>query len=94
VFAERVNREGGDDDFARIEWAFRMAVQREPTSYEIVVLGDILDYLHYEQHPEAAADVVASGQAPSAAGLDPVHVAAWTAVTRTLLNLDETITRP
>ncbi len=48
---------------------------------------------HYARDPQAAAALVSAGLAPSANGVDPGELAAWTNVARVILNLHETITR-
>ena len=60
---------------------------------------DILHELYVEQYarylknkPEAQA-LVSTGEAPLAQGADVVDLAAWTSVSRAILNLHETITR-
>ena len=47
----------------------------------------------YQDDPAAARDLLGIGDAPAPAGVDPAELAAWTSVTRVLLNLHETITR-
>ena len=47
----------------------------------------------YEKDKEAARELVSVGGAPRARDLDPVELAAWTSVSRALLNLHEAITR-
>jgi hypothetical protein len=47
----------------------------------------------YREDPAAARALLGIGDAPTPAGLDPAELAAWTSVTRVLLNLHETITR-
>ena len=95
VFAERIVASGGKDLGERMQYAWRAAVARQPRPEEIRVLSAL-----YEKHRrEYAADVKAAeavasaGEAPRAKGVDAVELAAWTSVSRTLLNLHETITR-
>ncbi len=95
VFAERIVRDGGADDDARLAWAYRRALARPPRSEESNVLIELLGK-HRRQYAQdkAAADKAASaGETPRAKDLDVVEVAAWTSVARTLLNLHETMTR-
>jgi hypothetical protein len=47
----------------------------------------------FKAAPQRAASLIATGQSPPNDDLDPVEVAAHTALANVLLNLDETITR-
>ena len=95
AFAERLLRTAPKDSQARLQHAFRLALSRPPTAEETDLLSNLLSSqaAHYQNHPSEAEKLVRTGQAPVASDLDPVQWAAWTAVTRALLNLDETITR-
>ncbi len=95
VLAERVVREGDASFNARLAFAFREALSREPRDGEMVVLQTLLDRQRaaYEDDPEAAERLLATGQAPTPSDLDGAELASWTAVTRAILNLHETITR-
>lgn len=96
--AERTLREGGSTDADRLAYAFRLCVARSPRPDEVSILANIV-----QQQRKKLADQPA--QAIRLAGLNlvellpdenepnPVERAAWTAVARILLNLDETITR-
>jgi hypothetical protein len=84
--AARTMREGGADDAHRIRYAFRRCVSRSPTAAEA---AELLALLEREEARFAAA-----GREPERfAGSKVQHAAAWTAVARVLLNLDETITK-
>lgn len=48
---------------------------------------------HYTSHPQDARDLLATGDAPARASLNPVEVATWTMMANQFLNLDETITK-
>ncbi|HEV8606074.1 MAG TPA: PSD1 and planctomycete cytochrome C domain-containing protein [Tepidisphaeraceae bacterium] len=95
VFAERIVREGGASVSDRLKWAFVRTLAREGRPEEISVLAGL-----FEKHQkEFAADkasaekLISSGEAPVAKDLDPCELAAWTSISRALLNLHETITR-
>jgi hypothetical protein len=94
TFAERVIKSGKDVG-GRIDFAFREALQRQPSPQERKVLADLLhEHLaHYRANPSAAEALRKVGERPAAKDLLPIEVAAWTSVTRTILNLHETITR-
>ena len=89
---------GGDTDEQRLVYAFRRCVARQPTEEEAGVLAELLDHQKQRfQEPDvdpwqlAAHDPAAPPRLPG--GATPVELAAWTAVSRVLLNLDETITK-
>jgi hypothetical protein len=95
VFAERILREGGETTEARLNYAFRRAVARRPDAQEQKVLNELLAGYRkeYAANPSAARQMITTGQAPVPADLDAAEWAAWTGVTRTILNLSETNTR-
>ncbi|MCB1125645.1 MAG: DUF1553 domain-containing protein, partial [Verrucomicrobiae bacterium] len=95
VFAGHIVQEGGAGAEARVEWAVQRALSRAPTPAEREVLLRLLrsEQASYEANPEEATKAVAVGEAGPESGPKPVEVAAWTAVARTLLNLDEAIVR-
>jgi hypothetical protein len=80
ALATRIQSEGGADDSARLDYAFRLCVARPPTAAEQMRLLELLRQL---QTP--ASDPAAE---PAATPLE-----AWTTLARVLLNLDETLTR-
>jgi hypothetical protein len=77
--AERVLREVNADDGERLRYAFRLCLARPPSPREQKRLAELL------------AQQLASGDAPMKSGTR--ELAAWTALARVLLNLDEFITR-
>jgi mono/diheme cytochrome c family protein len=83
------------DDDERLRWAFRRMVQRAPTDQELEILHQQLERHrdHYRQNPSAARALVSVGRAASGNAVNVSEWAAWTNVTRALLNLDEAITR-
>jgi hypothetical protein len=90
--------EGGKTDPERVVYAFRRCVSREPTKDEA---GVLLNLLEKEQKRFAAPDAkpweVAAPDPAKPPKLPedatPAQAAAWTVVSRVLLNLDETITK-
>ena len=95
ALAIRILQEGGGDDPARLDYVFRRALARgiEPTESE--VLGALLEKhrVHYQQHPDRAEALGKNGLHRVPEDINPVELAAWTNVARTVLNLHETITR-
>jgi hypothetical protein len=96
VFAQRVVTEcKADGVTARLMWAWRTALARQPRPEELKVLSDLYarHKADYAADAKAAAALAAAGEAPRPKDVDPAELAAWTSVARTILNLHETITR-
>lgn len=82
---------GGARDEDRIGYAFERCVSRRPEPKETAVL---LKLLHGQSARFTSGDANALElTGPLPAGIVPTQAAAWTAVSRVLLNLDETITK-
>ena len=94
AFAARVLAENGDDE-ARLTWAWRRALQRRPDAQELGTLRKVLTERRaaYRADPAAAKELLKVGLTPPPAQADPAELAAWTHVTRVILNLHETLTR-
>jgi len=95
ALAIRIVQDGGNDTAARIEFAFREVLNRSPRQDE----AELLTALHakhlqqYQADGESARHLQTVGDLPAPQNLDPADLAAWTSVSRVLLNLHETITR-
>jgi len=80
----------------KIQIAFRRTVARSPTSVEISALNELYksEILDLKNNPARATELIGAikGYKPSP-GLDQLKLAAWFAITNTLLNLDETVTK-
>ncbi len=77
-FTDRVLREGGENDPARLDYAFQLCLARTPSLAERRILEKLL----------------AQGRRESGGGAQgKAEFEAWTNVSRALLNLDEMITR-
>ena len=93
--------EGGDTDARRLAFAFRRCVARAPTEAEAQGLLGFLNKQALRLHDGwlNARDLAGLDNADTKTkvelpkGTTPVQLAAWTAVSRVLLNLDETITK-
>ena len=94
AFAVRTLAEKGDDDH-RLTWAWRRALQRDPDAKELGTLRKVLTERRaaYKADPAAAKELLKVGLTPPPAQADPSELAAWTHVTRVVLNLHETLTR-
>ncbi|HKB05687.1 MAG TPA: PSD1 and planctomycete cytochrome C domain-containing protein [Gemmataceae bacterium] len=95
AFAARVLGQGGMADADRVTFAFRETTSRPPDEVERGVLMKLLEKnrARYQADPKSAAEVIRFGLAPVPKDADPVELAAWTAVCRALLNLNETMSR-
>jgi len=95
VLAERIVRHGGKDADARLQFAFRQVLQRQPQPAELKLLqGLVAEHLEqYRKDKASAAELMKIGDFPAPKDLDVSELAAWTSIARVLLNLHETITR-
>jgi hypothetical protein len=95
VFAARILTEMAGDDQQRLTWAWQQALQRQPTLAELDTLLAVLQKRRtdYQQDKAAAEALLQVGHAKTPEAIDPIELAAWTHVTRILLNLHEMLTR-
>ena len=86
---------GGSETSARINWVWRRVLSRPPSPTEQQALQELLkaERTYYSQHPQAAQALIKVGDSTTDSTSSPQELAAWMAITRTLLNLHETITR-
>ena len=93
ALATRVLREAPGHDAVRVERAFRLALARPPTGAETSRLMSLLSQAraYYAANPEEAQKL--AGTAKHTNDTKPGEVAAWTAMTRIVMNTDEFITR-
>jgi hypothetical protein len=93
ALASRTLRETKGDDAARVEYAFRLCTSRKPKPDDRDTLLRVLN----DQRKAFAEDVASATELATKqycpTGTDAKEFAAWTIVSRVLLNLDETITR-
>jgi hypothetical protein len=98
ALALKTLQEGGASDKDRIAYAFRRCVSRTPDDTESAALTALLQKQVAAFSHEGAKpwDLAANDpQNPPALpeGTTPAQAAAWTGVSRVLLNMDETITK-
>ncbi len=95
ALAQRVLRNGGKSDRARVDFAFKLATARTPDTRERAILLTSLKEFRstYRQDREDADNLLLVGEAKADAKLDPRELAAWTTISSMILNLDETITK-
>jgi hypothetical protein len=94
VFAEAVVRRHPSID-GRLDWAFRRALSRPVRPAEHDLLAELLErhLAEYRNDPKATAELLKIGARPAAGDIDPAELAAWTSVTRAILNLYASVTR-
>ena len=98
ALALRILREGGSDDAARADYAFRLCTGRAPHAAE---REEVLSLLRSRRqriadgwlNPREIATGDASRLPTLPANATPQDAAAWTILSRVLLNLDETISK-
>ncbi len=98
ALALKTLREGGATDAQRLTYAFRRCLARKPSAPES---GELLTLLNKQKQRLtdgwlSALDLTgldAGHVSTLPPGSTPVQLAAWTVVSRVLLNLDETITK-
>jgi hypothetical protein len=96
ALAQRTLREGGATNVDRLTYAFRRCVSRLPSEEERRALRGLYESQRKRfSEPDAKPWEFFAGDPPIASALPntsmPAEGAAWTAVARVLLNLDETI---
>ena len=80
----------------KLEHAFEMAVSRRPDGFEMAALKQLLaaELAHYQSQPEAAEQLLDTADSTlDLQSTSPQELAAWTGITRALMNLQETVTR-
>ena len=94
VFAERIIKTSAKTP-DRIQTAYRLALQRDANAEEVGILAKLYQThrTHYDANAKEAQAILGVGYAPAAKEIAPAELAAWTSVTRAILNLHETITR-
>ena len=95
VFAQRVLTEGGKDNAAQLDFAFRTCLGRAPTQVERTRLLAFLDQQmkSFRRNKAAAETLVEIGSAQRLSDIDARKLAAWMMMANVLFNLDETLTK-
>ena len=93
--AQRAMNHGGRDARSRIDFVFRGATARTPSTKEARVLRSLFQQqiTRYRADKKAALDLLGVGESKWDATLEASELAAWTIVASAVLNLDETITK-
>ncbi len=93
--AERIMTEAPAGARARVAWAFRQVLGRQPTARQSQILAQLFaeQLAKYQSDRAAAEQLLAVGEAPRNSKLDAAELAAWSIASSVLLNLDETVTK-
>jgi hypothetical protein len=93
--AEQTVREAGPKVDERIQWTFMRALDRPPSKKEAGLLAKLYtaEYGRYTANVTDAKDFLSVGEQPLPKNVNLPELAAWTSVSRVVLNLHETITR-
>jgi hypothetical protein len=98
ALALKTLQDGGTSDWDRLTYAFRRCTSREPDKSEASVLLVLLgkELSRFSAADAKPWDLAANDPAHPPTlpvGITPQQLAAWTALSRVLLNLDEAITK-
>jgi hypothetical protein len=94
-FAEKIIKKGGNQDQAKISWAWRTATSRKPNQEEIQIVNDVLNQnrKRYSQDQEAAENLIGFGESEPDANIQSPELASWTLTANMILNLDEVVNK-
>jgi hypothetical protein len=93
--AARILAESQGNDESRLRWAWRVVLGRDPKSEETELLRQLLatHRAYFAEHNADAESLLSVGISKRPNNLPSGELAAWTSVSRALLNLNETISR-
>ena len=95
VFAEKILKSSQTSDDDKISFAFHHALTRKPSKEETKVILELLENQRerYKKDEKAAMDLLKTGMKAYDTSIETSELAAWTSVSRTLLNMYETTAR-
>ncbi len=93
--AQGAIKAGGATFDTRLDWTVRRLIARPFRAEESAVAKSTYDDLltFYRAHAEDAKKLLAVGESPRDAAVDPVEHAAWTMLCNQLMNLDESLNK-
>jgi hypothetical protein len=93
--AQHAIQQGGGSTLRRLQAIGRRLLARDFQPDEIALMESTLQQLrrHYASNADDARQLIAVGQSPADAQLDPTELAAWTMLTNALMNLDEALNK-
>jgi hypothetical protein len=94
AMAQRILTQPNLTEDDRVELAWRLALSRKPSASETHILTRTLKQQldNYRADPDAAQKLVSVGDLARPESIDVAELAAWTALSNVILNLNETIT--
>jgi hypothetical protein len=95
AFGQRIMQGGGKTDDQKIAFAFQWTLSRSPQANELAIIKKLLreNRTRYAADGAAAQQLISIGLSKPNPELEVAELAAWTNVCRTILNLNEAITR-
>ena len=92
---QRMLKEGGADDAARLRYGFRLVLAREPAAKEMEILLDSLRFHRdrFATNPADAEALLKQGESKSDAALNPRELASFASIASLILNMDEAVTK-
>ena len=95
VFAEKILQSNHSNDEEKIAYAFDHALTRKPNTEEIKIMQSLLQNQRerYKADEKAAIELLKTGMKAYDDSIEISELAAWTSISRTLLNMYETTAR-
>jgi hypothetical protein len=95
ALARRLLKEGGTTDESRLRLAYALCLSREPDAKELATLKTLLakSVAQYKADAALALKMATDPLGPADKGADVPALAAWTAVSSVIMNLDEFLMR-
>ena len=95
AFAEKILKSDQKRDEDKISFAFDNALTRKPSDKEVQVILDLLNNQRdrYKEDEKAAIELLKTGMKAYDASIEISELAAWTSISRTILNMYETTAR-
>jgi len=95
ALARRLLKEGGNTDESRLRLAYSLCLSREPDASELATLKTLLakSIAQYKADAALALKMATDPLGPADKGADMPALAAWTAVSSVIMNLDEFLMR-
>ena len=95
ALAERLLKEGKATDEQKLDKIFDLALTRKPSKQESNVLLELLaaQRKRYKEDGKAALELLSTGAKPADPSIKISELAAWTSISRAMLNLYETTAR-
>jgi hypothetical protein len=92
---QRMMKEGGSDDVARLRYGYRLLLARAPSPKEMEILLDSLRYHRdrFATHPQDAEALLKQGESKTDAGLNARDLASYASIASLILNMDEAVTK-